>query len=553
MEFVYKIVSSMEKVFSSGIHIQELEEKKIAGLKGETVSFQIAYCWRGKFRKDGAFKIFSPIKDCVRIREVKLVPCEYPCHMEYDEGYLATEPGLYPDLLSEIGAYGFSLIVGQWRSLWVDVEIKKDMETGIYPLKIELMTKEEILCATEIEVEVLDVVLPKLPIPHTEWFHCDGLADYYSVEVFSEEHWRIMEEFVKTAVKHKCNMLLTPVFTPPLDTGVGLERRTVQLVDVYVKEDEYQFDFSKFRRWVEMAKRCGIEYFEISHLFSQWGAFAAPKIMAINEGRYQKIFGWETEASGEEYGKFLHLFLTALKAELKKCGIEKNTYFHISDEPNEEQLENYQKAVKIVEKDLEEYPVIDALSHYQFYKMGLVKQPVCCLDYLHTFLNEEECPEKLWGYYCTGQHRKVSNRFIVLPGYRTRILGVQLYKYQLSGFLHWGYNFYNSQYSMFPIDPYRCTDSAGAFPSGDPFLVYPGKEGKPEGSIRLMLMDEAMSDYCALKALEEIAGRETVMACIEEDAVIELEEYPQSSTWLLKMRNRIHQMLKVKYEGKKQS
>ena len=92
-----------------------------------------------------------------------------------------------------------------------------------------------------------------------------------------------------------------------------------------------------------------------------------------------------------------------------------------------------------------------------------------------------------------------------------------MYKYQLNGFLHWGYNFYNAEHSIFPIDPYRCTDAAGAFPSGDPFLVYPGKDGNPEESIRMMLMDEAMSDLCAMKCLEELAGRDAVMKCIEPE------------------------------------
>lgn len=55
-----------------------------------------------------------------------------------------------------------------------------------------------------------------MKVPHTEWFHSDCLANYYGEEVFSEEYWRIVENFVKTAVKHRYNMLLTPIFTPPL-------------------------------------------------------------------------------------------------------------------------------------------------------------------------------------------------------------------------------------------------------------------------------------------------------------------------------------------------
>jgi len=159
------------------------------------------------------------------------------------------------------------------------------------------------------------------------------------------------------------------------------------------------------------------------------------------------------------------------------------------------------------------------------------------------FLEEGQRPDKLWGYYCTAQCVDVSNRFITLPGFRTRILGAQMYKYRLDGFLQWGYNFYNSEYSWYPIDPYRCTDSAGAFPSGDPFLVYPGADGKPVGSLRLMLMDEAMSDLCAMYLLEELAGREAVMDCIENGEKLEIDVYPQSSAWLQNMRLRINRKI----------
>lgn len=343
--------------------------------------------------------------------------------------------------------------------------------------------------------------------------------------------------------RSKLSMLLTPVFTPPLDTEVGTERPTVQLVQVTVTEDGYEFEFSKFHRWVELAKKCGIEYFEISHLFSQWGATAAPKIMATKDGVYQQIFGWETKADGPEYAEFMHQFLKALKQELEQLGIAQCSYFHISDEPSMEHLETYGAALKVVEKDLEGYAIIDALSNYDFYKHGLVKVPVCGLDHIKPFLEEGQRPEKLWGYYCTAQCVDVTNRFIALPGFRTRILGAQMYKYQLAGFLHWGYNFYNSEYSRFPIDPYRCTDSSGAFPSGDPFLVYPGPDGEPVGSIRLMLMDEAMSDLCAMNLLETLTDRETVMACIEADETVQIDTYPKSSAWLLGMRSRINRKI----------
>lgn len=567
MSFQSIPVSSLCKVFPDGRKLQELTDRRLTGLKGETLSFQIAYRLNGEDTQQGCVTAITPpcLRDHVRIRMVNLVPCEYPCNSRRDDDYLAIEPGMYPDRLSMIPKWGFPLVPGQWRSLWIDIALTESLEAGEYPIRFVLRRKQDVPCEegirceaetpceerircetellseTEIRCEVLDLALPKLPIPHTEWFHSDCLAQYYGVEVFSERYWEIVEAFVQEAVKHKCNMLLTPVFTPPLDTVVGGERLTVQLVDVTVEGDRYRFGFDRFHRWVKMARSCGIEYFEISHLFSQWGAAAAPKIMAYKDGSYQQIFGWDTDSAGATYREFLHRFLTALKQELQVLEITDRTYFHISDEPHRDQMESFRSAWAGVSQDLQDCMVIDALSDYAFYKEGLVQQPVCALDHIEPFLQKR--PEHLWGYYCTGQCVAVSNRFIALPGYRTRILGVQLYKYRLDGFLHWGYNFYNAQLSRYPIDPYRCTDAGSAFPSGDAFLVYPGKDGRPEGSIRLMLMDEAMTDYCAFIALEKLTDRETVLSLIDTKKVT-FDDYPREEAYLLGLRDKVNQAIR---------
>ena len=57
-------------------------------------------------------------------------------------------------------------------------------------------------------------------------------------------------------------------------------RTTVQLIDVYQEENGYTFSFEKLERWLELCERCRIRYLEFSHLFTQWGAGHAPKIMA---------------------------------------------------------------------------------------------------------------------------------------------------------------------------------------------------------------------------------------------------------------------------------
>ena len=154
-------------------------------------------------------------------------------------------------------------------------------------------------------------MLPKQKLIYTNWFHNDCLATYYDCDIYGERHWQIIENFVREAVSEGMNMILTPVLTPPLDTGKGWQRPDVGLVDIYKNGDDYTFEYANLDRWVQMCERCGIEYFEISHLFSQWSAANAPKVTAYVDGAKDKteIFGWTTDAVSPEYTAFIRAFI----------------------------------------------------------------------------------------------------------------------------------------------------------------------------------------------------------------------------------------------------
>jgi hypothetical protein len=148
----------------------------------------------------------------------------------------------------------------------------------------------------------------------------------------------------------------------------------------------------------------------------------------------------------------------------------------------------------------------------------------------------------LWTYYCCAQGDKVSNMFIAFPSYRNAILGVQMYKYHIKGFLQWGYNYYNSQYSDYPIDPFATQDADGWVPAGDPFQVYPGKDGKPEESIRLAVTTQALQDLRAMRMLEKLTSHEYVVSIMDEMAMepVTFTQYPRNNMFLLKLREKIN-------------
>lgn len=64
-----------------------------------------------------------------------------------------------------------------------------------------------------------------------------------------------------------------------------------------------------------------------------------------------------------------------------------------------------------------------------------------------------------------------------------------------------------------------------------------------------MLMDEAMSDLCAMNLLEGLCGREAVLACLEPDGeeILTIEEYPRNREYLTAVRERVNRKIAGKY------
>ncbi len=534
-----RLLSSLEKVFADE-QLQASASRSATCLRGEVFSFQLAYCARSHLR-DLTVAVECDLQRHIQVRAVSLVPSEFPGG-RFDENVLRTTPGLYPDLLMPL-EQRLPAPPGQWRSLWVTVRVPARSAAGGHEIKLVLTAAGAVVGEAVFVLEVLPVTLPAQKLKHTSWFHTDCIATQYDVDVWSRQHWGLVEQFVRSAVDHGVNMLLTPLFTPPLDTQVGGERPTVQLIDVRVtSKDRYNFDFSRFDRWVRIADAAGVRFLEMSHLFTQWGAVHCPKIVARINGRERKIFGWKDNASGRRYRLFLDQFLPALVKHIDRRGLRHRCFFHVSDEPHTEHLESFAAASKMMQRHLQGFPFIDALSNVEYYDRGLIQHPIPAIDHIEPFV-ERGIPG-LWTYYCVSQWNQVANRFFCMPSARNRILGTQLYRYDLAGFLQWGFNFWYAQYSTHAVDPFRVTDAGGNFPSGDAFLVYPGPGG-PLDSIRGEVFREALQDQRALQLLQRLQGRDKTVKLLERGLAepITMTRYPRDAKWLLRTRERCNRRI----------
>ena len=190
-----------------------------------------------------------------------------PVHALQDNYTLRKKSGYFPELLRPLDGC-FNAKANKWNSIWLEVVPNPTLVAGEQKINVALTCGEDVQ-TIDFTLDVIDAQLPAQTLINTNWFHTDCIATHYNIEVFSDKYWEYVKNFLKVAVDHGMNMVLTPLFTPPLDTKVGGERPTVQLVGVKVTSGEYKFDFTNLDKWIAICDEVGIKYLELSHFFTQ--------------------------------------------------------------------------------------------------------------------------------------------------------------------------------------------------------------------------------------------------------------------------------------------
>ena len=111
--------------------------------------------------------------------------------------------------------------------------------------------------------------------------------------------------------------------------------------------------------------------------------------------------------------------------------------------------------------------------------------------------------------------------------------------------MQWGYNFYNSQHSYYPINPYLSSNCDYFAQCGDGFSVWPAQDGTAYESLRLSVFSDAIDDMRALQLCESIYGREQTVKFLEEDIdrPLKFADYPRCEEYILETRKKIDMLV----------
>lgn len=225
-----KIISSLEKCFLNEKIEQKVAFEKASCFKNELFHFGICYQASDKNSTGYAYlSVESEIAEYVNVSRIEPVPVQLAARPWSDNLFIKKEPGLYPDVMQPLEENKRLAVANNLRSLMVEVDTKGEVKPGIYPITFcfdfaHTYTNEiKGQYKVTFNLEIIDAELPKQELKFTEWFYCDSLKCYYNTNTFDDRHFEIIENFAKTAVRYGVNTLLTPIFTPPLDTYVGGE------------------------------------------------------------------------------------------------------------------------------------------------------------------------------------------------------------------------------------------------------------------------------------------------------------------------------------------
>jgi hypothetical protein len=270
-----------------------------------------------------------------------------------------------------------------------------------------------------------------------------------------------------------------------------ISMRTIDIKKM--KSGEFEFDFSRFDQIVQLfLDTRKMDYIETGFItkFGE-GDWNSTEILLQDFNVTDNETGEKILFPGKEVIPFL---LPAFQNHLRQKGWLEKTLFHVKDEPSVFNAISYHEISDLIHKYIPDLKRIDAIE--TSYVSDYLEIAVPQIDHLATwyedFRKASDKGTELW-IYSVGIYQATSfpNKTIDIPVIDNRIMHWVNYRYDLTGYLHWGWNQWTG-------NPY---EEVGQH-IGDGWHVYPVK-GDILNSLRWEQMRNGIQDYECFRMLED--------------------------------------------------
>jgi len=483
--FTLKAANEMNRVFEDGFNLPALHDTlSLFGIRGEVLSGQCAI--QSKKGLTDVSVTVGPLTNSsgkvlpagsVDWNFVGSIPLSQNTPNQPVRILERQAPARFPDYL--MAERQINLNPKAWQSVYLTLSVPGNAEPGLYTgrVTVKSLQGEQSL---PMHVEVFPLVLPaERHLKVTEWYSTGDFEHFHGIkERYSGDWFAMLRKYADNMAAHRQNVFQVPMGAIEI---------------MVLKDGQLQFDFSRFDQIAQV-------FWDTKKMdFMETGELArfADNAWYSTSLKLQDFRVFNTETGNQETlagADVVPKLLPAFESHLRQKGWLGKTLFHIKDEPSMHNALAWREMSSYIHQYAPDLRRLDAIETTNL--LDRIEIAVPKLDAFATWYDSynaaREKSTELW-FYTVGiyQGSLFPNKTIDLPIMNSRILHWLNYRYDATGYLHWGWN----QWEEKPFEEV-------GMHIGDGWHVYPAKDGVLN-SLRWEQMRNGIQDYECFRLLED--------------------------------------------------
>ncbi|MFA6481435.1 MAG: DUF4091 domain-containing protein [Bacteroidales bacterium] len=370
------------------------------------------------------------------------------------------------------------------QALRMEIPIGKDFPTGKQLFTIHISSKGQVK-KLELTVNVYPVEIPPVNQAHlnyVNWLNIGNICKDHEVELWSEPFWGMLRKYAQMMAKGRQNTFWFIWsdffrFNPDGTVAEFYDQKLERYINTFLLEGLTTIQGAPFARRRD------------------WSSDAFLVAVPTSDNH-------EIPAVSEEGRKIIRSMARPIIDLMNKKEWEERWYQGIFDEPTDEYVDRYKATADFLRTMKPDLRILEATM-----TVSLAGTVNCWCPQVQEFQKNisffeqrQAAGDAVWVYTCLMPGGPWINRLIDQERLRQVYVGWACAKYDLQGFLHWGFNMHSGK-------PYeelvRMHGGPNNFlPAGDSHIVYPGKKG-PLSSQRFEAHRIGMEDYELLYLLKK--------------------------------------------------
>ncbi len=471
-------VSDMVRVFEDGYKMPQMSDSvKVFGLRGEIISGQFVISAKKditnitveigelKNRNTGS----SLAAAATEWNFVGTVPLVKNTPNQPLSILSRKAPAKFPDyLMSErkIDVKGKT-----WKSVWLTIKIPETAPEGTYSGVLTVRSGEEAQ-SLPVSIMVYPLTIPaERHLNVVEWYSTNGFSRFHGIqEEYSPAWFDMLRKYADNMVVHRQNIFQVPMEAIEISNS---------------KTGNLEFDFTRFDQIAQVFWNTGrMDFLETGEL------------TRFGEKRWSdnKIFLRDFSVKNSDGGEIITMpgkdvipsLLPAFESHLRQKGWLHKTHFGIKDEPSMHNASAWNEISSYIHDyapDLIRMDAIETTKVLDEIEIAVPKLDHFC-NWYDSFREWQKEGHELW-FYTVGifQGSRFPDKTIDMPLIDCRTMHWLNYRYDATGYLHWGWNQWNE-------DPFQDV----GMHIGDGWHVYPVRDGVLN-SLRWEEMRNGIQDY----------------------------------------------------------